>query len=219
VLVLPLRDAIPSRTTPYVTVSLIGINAIAFLYEQTLGDWELRAFLMRWGVVPASLDAPSIVTSMFLHASWGHFLGNMPFFWIFSDNVEDRMGHVRFLFLTLACGVVAAVVQAIALPHSAIPIIGASGVVAGVMGAYFVLFPYSRVLTLVWLIFYIDLVEVPALFFLGLWLILQLLFGPASLGGSSAGIALWSHVIGFLAGMGLVVALRRRERMGVEWIE
>jgi membrane associated rhomboid family serine protease len=203
VFVLPLRDVIPSRTAPFITVGLIVLNALVFLFEPTLSNYDLHALL----------------TSLFLHSGWGHVLGNMLFLWIFGDNLEDRIGHGRFLLLYLACGGAAALGQTLAAPGTLVPMIGASGAIAGVIGAYFVLFPHSRVLTLVWLIFYVDLIEIPAWYFLGFWFVLQLLFGFGTVAGETGGVALWAHAVGFLAGMALVLILRRPERTRIEWIE
>jgi membrane associated rhomboid family serine protease len=198
----PVSDVIPSRTTPFVTVSLIAINAVAFLYELTLNDCELQVFVQTYGVVPAYLSLPSVVTSMFLHGGWLHFAGNMLYLWIFGDNVEDRMGHGRFLLFYLGCGAAAALGQAGASPSSVVPMVGASGAIAGVMGAYFVLFPHSRVLTAVFILFYMDLIEIPAIFFLGIWFLMQFFSGVGSLGADAAqgGVAFWAHVVGFAVG-------------------
>jgi membrane associated rhomboid family serine protease len=143
----------------------------------------------------------------------------MLYLWIFGDNIEDRLGHGRFLLFYLMCGAAAAFGQTIASPDSLIPMVGASGAIAGVMGAYFVLFPHSRVLTLVWIIFYVEVVEIPAIFFLGFWFVMQLLSGVGSFGVQGGGIAFWAHAAGFGAGMVLVLVLRRPERERIEWIE
>ena len=216
---LPLRDVIPSRTAPVVTIALILLNSAAFLFERTLTDPQLQAFVTFYGLVPAYFSVGSLVTSMFLHTGWLHFLGNMLYLWIFGDNIEDRVGHGRFLLFYLLCGGAAAFGQVVASPDSLVPMVGASGAIAGVMGAYFVLFPRSRVLTLVWVILYVDVVEIPALFFLGFWFALQLVSGVGSYGLRGGGIAFWAHAAGFLAGMGLVTLLRRPERERIEWIE
>ncbi len=216
---LPLRDVIPSRTAPVVTVTLILLNSVAFLFEQTLTGPQLRAFVTFYGLVPAYFSVGSLVTSMFLHTGWLHFLGNMLYLWIFGDNIEDRVGHGRFLLFYLLCGGAAAFGQVAASPDSLVPMVGASGAIAGVMGAYFVLFPHSRVLTLVWVILYVDVVEIPALFFLGFWFVMQLASGVGSYGLRGGGIAFWAHAAGFLAGMALVTLLRRPERERIEWIE
>jgi len=201
----PLADVIPSRTTPVVTVSLIAINALAFLFQLTLSDDELQQFVQQYGVVPAYFSWVSVITSMFLHGGWLHFLGNMLYLWIFGDNVEDRMGHGWYLIFYLLCGTAAAVGQAITQPYSLIPMIGASGAIAGVMGAYFVLFPHSRVLTVVFILLFVDIIEIPAIFFLGIWFLMQFFSGVGSLGSGSAsgGVAFWAHVAGFATGAGI----------------
>jgi len=201
----PLADVIPSRTTPVVTVSLIAINALAFLFQLTLSDYELQQFVQQYGVVPAYFSWVSVITSMFLHGGWLHFLGNMLYLWIFGDNVEDRMGHGWYLIFYLLCGTAAAVGQAITQPYSLIPMIGASGAIAGVMGAYFVLFPHSRVLTVVFILLFVDIIEIPAIFFLGIWFLMQFFSGVGSLGSGSAsgGVAFWAHVAGFATGAGI----------------
>src|SRR4029453_9992681 len=146
---IPLRDVIPPRTTPYIPVPIILINAVAWLFEIGLPRDVLSLFLQIYGVVPADLGAPTLITSMFLHGSWSHVLGNMWYLWIFGDNVEDRFGHGRFIVFYFLCGIVAALSRVAADPSSTLPTIGASGAIAGVMGAYFVMYPRSRVLTLV----------------------------------------------------------------------
>src|SRR5712691_865435 len=135
---IPLRDVIPSRTTPYLTVTIIVLNALAWVYELALPRGELTNFLQQYGVVPAYFSAPTLVTSMFLHGGWSHVLGNMWYLWIFGDNVEDRLGHGRFIVFYLLCGIAAALGQVFIDPQSTLPTIGASGAIAGVMGAYFV---------------------------------------------------------------------------------
>lgn len=209
----PVSDVIPSRTTPYVTIGLIGLNALAFLYELQLSDAALQQVVMERGVVPAAFNWPSVLTSMFLHGGWVHFLGNMLYLWIFGDNVEDRLGHGMYVLFYAGCGAVAALSQVAVHPDSTIPMVGASGAVAGVMGAYFVLYPRSRVLTAVFIVFFIDLVEIPALFFLGIWFLMQLFSGVGSVGVEAAegGVAFWAHVAGFVAGTATGFAVRVRE--------
>ena len=206
----PVSDVIPSRTTPYVTVGLIVLNALAFLQELTMSDRELQRFIMVYGAVPAHLSLLSVVTSMFLHSGWLHFGGNMLYLWIFGDNVEDRFGHLGFLAFYLLCGTVAVAGQVAVNPHSLVPMVGASGAIAGVMGAYFVLYPHSRVLTAVFIFFFVDLIEVPAIFFLGIWFLMQLFNGVGSIGAAAAGggVAFWAHISGF--GAGLLLGLVRR---------
>ena len=208
----PVSDVIPSRTTPVVTIAIIILNAIAFLYELTLGERELEQFVQAFGVVPADFSWLTVLSSMFLHGGWLHFLGNMLYLWIFGDNVEDRFGHLRYLVFYLFCGAIAALGQSITNPYSVVPMIGASGAIAGVMGAYFVLYPHSRVLTAVFIFFYLDLVEIPAIFFLGIWFFMQLFSGVGSIGADAAsgGVAFWAHVGGFVAGAGLGALVRLR---------
>jgi membrane associated rhomboid family serine protease len=198
----PLSDVIPSRTTPVVTIALIALNALTFLFEVTLSDRELRFFVQAYGVVPADLTWPSLFTSMFLHGGWLHFLGNMLYLWIFGDNVEDHMGHGRYLLFYLFCGAAAALGQTAIQPYSEVPMIGASGAIAGVMGAYFVLFPHSRVLTAVFIFLFVDLIEIPAIFFLGIWFLMQFFSGVGSIGADAAqgGVAFWAHIAGFAVG-------------------
>lgn len=209
----PISDVIPSRTTPFVTVGLIALNAVAFFYELQLSRPELQVFTQVFGVVPANFSWPTVLTSMFLHGGWMHFLGNMLYLWIFGDNVEDRLGHLLYLGFYLFCGAAAALGQVMVHPLSAIPMIGASGAIAGVMGAYFVLYPRSKVLTAVFVFVFMDLVEIPAIFFLGIWFLMQLFSGVGSLGAQAAdgGVAFWAHVGGFVTGLGVGLAWRVRD--------
>ena len=217
---IPLRDVIPSRTTPVVTIGLIVVNVVVFLYELSLGD-SLDQFIRVWGLVPAEFSLVTLATSMFLHGGILHAAGNMLYLWIFGDNVEDRMGHGRFLAFYLLCGVAAAVGQTVAAPASFVPMVGASGAIAGVMGAYFVLYPRSRIVTLVPLFIFIEIIEVPAIAFLGIWFLMQFLSGVGSIAttasGSGGGIAFWAHTAGFVAGLVGVFVFRRPERQRVEW--
>jgi membrane associated rhomboid family serine protease len=198
----PIADVIPSRTTPYVTIGIIVLNAVAFLYELQFSESELQLFVLSFGVVPAYFSWLPVLTSMFLHGGWLHVLGNMLYLWIFGDNVEDRLGHGLFLLFYLLCGTAAALGQVITQPYSVVPMIGASGAIAGVMGAYFVLYPYSRVLTAIFILFFLDIVEIPAIFFLGIWFLMQFFSGIGSLGADAAegGVAFWAHVGGFVVG-------------------
>jgi membrane associated rhomboid family serine protease len=213
---IPLRDVIPSRTFPFFTIAFIVLNSVAFLFEQSLSKPALEQFVRIYGVIPVRLDVLSVFTSMFLHAGWGHFLGNMLFLWIFGDNVEDRVGHVRFVFFYVLCGVAAVAAHVYMNPTSAIPTIGASGAIAGVMGGYFVLYPNSRVLALVPLFIIWEIIEVPAILFLGLWFLMQFFYGVGSMavrtGAEAGGVAFWAHIAGFLAGMAGVLVLRKPSR-------
>src|SRR5262245_10312297 len=206
----PVSDVIPSRTVPYVTIGIIALNALAFVFQLTLSDRQLQVFVDTYGVVPAFFSWPSVLTSMFLHGGWLHILGNMLYLWIFGDNVEDYLGHVRYLLFYLGCGATAAIAQVAVNPNSLVPMIGASGAIAGVMGAYFVFYPRSRVLTAIFILFFLDLVEIPAIFFLGIWFLMQLFSGVGSIGAHAAhgGVAFWAHVAGFAAGA-LYAALRK----------
>ncbi len=217
---IPLRDVIRSRTTPFVTVMIIVANAVAFFFELSLPPAIRQGFLRTWGIVPASFAWSTLLTSMFLHGGWLHVVGNMWYLWIFGDNVEDRLGHGRYLVFYLLCGAAAGLAQTLVDPDSAIPTIGASGAIAGVMGAYFVLYPRSRILTLVPLFIFIEIIEIPAIFLLGFWFLMQLFAGAGSIArttGSQGGVAFWAHVAGFLVGVGGVFAFKRPERQRVEW--
>ena len=210
----PVSDVIPSRTAPVVTVGLIIANVVVFLYQLMLPDVGLEQFVGAYAVVPAWFWWPSLFTSQFLHGGWMHILWNMVYLWIFGDNVEDRLGHFQYLLFYLGAGVVAAVLQILFNPFSAVPMLGASGAIAAVMGAYFVLYPQSRVLTAIFLIFFFDLVEIPAIFFLGIWFLLQLINGIGSLGIANAaggGTAFWAHIGGFVLGLSVGWVLRRRD--------
>ena len=219
---IPLRDVIPSRSTPYITVTLIVLNAVAWLYELTIPGDLRPVFLQLYGVVPADFSAPTLVSSMFLHGSWSHFIGNMWYLWIFGDNVEDRVGHGRFIAFYLLCGIVAALGHVAMDPTSILPTIGASGAIAGVMGGYFVLYPQSRVLTLVPLIIYFEIIELPAVVLLGFWFIMQLFSAGAiavTANASSGGIAFVAHVAGFVAGLLGVFVFQKRKRSSEWWAE
>jgi membrane associated rhomboid family serine protease len=212
--VLPISDVIPSRTVPVVTVGLIVANVLVFLYQLTLPERALQAFVASYAVVPAWFSLPTLVTSQFLHGGLLHIGANMLYLWIFGDNVEDRLGHVGYLLFYLGAGALAAILQIFFSPFSTVPMLGASGAIAGVMGAYFILYPHSRVLTVVFLLFLFDVVEIPAIFLLGIWFLMQLLNGVGSIGVSSVGggTAFWAHVGGFVAGVAVGVILRRRDR-------
>jgi len=217
---IPLRDVIPSRTTPYITVTIIILNALAWLFEVSMPRENLTVFLQVWGVVPAAFIPVTLVSAMFLHGSWSHVIGNMWYLWIFGDNVEDRLGHGRFIVFYLLCGIVASFGQIILDPGSTLPMIGASGAIAGVMGAYFVLYPQSRVLTLIPLIIFWEIVELPAIMLLGFWFLMQLFSAGAIAVTSSTGgggVAFMAHVAGFLCGAGGIFVFRQPERPEQYW--
>ena len=217
---IPLRDVIPSRTVPVITVTIIILNALAWFYELALPRNVLPAFLQVYGVVPADFSGFTLLTSMFLHGSWSHVIGNMWYLWIFGDNIEDRVGHGRFIVFYLLCGIVAALGQVAMDPESMLPTIGASGAIAGIMGAYFVLYPQSRVLTLIPLFFYFEIIELPAIFLLGFWFLMQLFSaGAIAVTASShgqGGVAFMAHVAGFAMGA-ITIFLFRKRPTPVEW--
>ena len=216
---IPLRDVIPSRTTPFITVTLIALNALVFAYQLSLGD-AVDGFIRTFALIPAEFSGLTALTSMFLHGGLLHFGGNMLYLWIFGDNVEDRMGHGRFLLFYLLCGIAAAVAQTVSSPDSLLPMLGASGAIAGVMGAYFVLFPHARIVALFPFFIFFRIIEVPAILFLGFWFLMQLMSGVGSVaaaGEPAGGIAIWAHVAGFVTGLTGVFMFRRRERERVEW--
>ncbi|HBG81658.1 TPA: rhomboid family intramembrane serine protease [candidate division CPR2 bacterium] len=209
----PLRDNIPSRKLPFVTIGIILINIAVFVYELSLGNLGLEEFVLLYGLVPGNVDFNNtetlypFISSAFLHGGWLHIISNMWFLWVFGDNVEDYFGHFSFLFFYILSGIAAAIAQYIIDPTSTIPMIGASGAVAGVLGSYLLLFPRSKVLTLVFIFIFITAIEIPAPIMLGLWFALQVLSGIASLDtGLVVGglIAYWAHIAGFI--YGLVIA-------------
>ena len=217
---IPLYDTTRTRTFPLVNLGLILLNALVFLIEIRMAPSVLRSFIFIWGLVPASfLSDPggkwqTIFSSMFLHGGWFHIISNMWVLYIFGDNVEARLGKLRYLIFYLLSGVAAALLQAYVRPASAEPMIGASGAIAGVLGAYLILFPGSRIASLVPILFILTIVEVPALIFLVFWFIMQLYSGLFMInGGAESGIAWWAHIGGFLFGMLVVVFFARRRPM------
>lgn len=216
---IPLKDTVRSRTFPLVTWLIIALNALVFLYELRLSPAGLDQFINTYALVPARVnlfDPASLVpvfTSMFVHGGWFHFLSNMWVLFLFGDNVEDRMGPGWYLIFYLLSGLAAALLQVYVDPAGQIPTLGASGAIAGVLGAYFSLFPTARVLTLIPIFFIPWLIEVPALVFLGFWFVSQLVPGLLSLGSHSAGgIAWWAHIGGFIFGLLIARVLARRRR-------
>ena len=210
----PVSDVIPSRTRPVVTVALIVLTSVVFLYELQLDRAEMYGFARAFGVIPADIAWFQPFTSAFLHDGWIHFAGNMLYLWIFGDNVEDALGHAGFAVFYLATAAISAWGHAMLNPTSLAPLIGASGAIAAILGAYFVLYPRSQVLTAVFLILYLDVIEVPAVIFLGVWMVIQLAAGLASMGAGAAdgGMAIAAHLTGFGVGLVAGVFLRRRER-------
>jgi membrane associated rhomboid family serine protease len=229
--VIPLRDANPTRRQPVVTLSLIALCCAVFAWELVLlaqgGDEALVRFIEDFGTVPAQLVAAvqagewlsppilDVFTSMFLHAGWLHLLGNMLYLWIFGNNVEDRLGRPAYLGFYLVGGVVAVVGQTLTDPTSEIPMIGASGAISAVLGAYFVLYPGARIQSLVFLGFFYQLIDVPAILVLGFWFVLQVVDGLGALGattGAEGGVAFFAHIGGFAAGALMALPFRFRDR-------
>jgi membrane associated rhomboid family serine protease len=214
--VIPIRDTIPSRNTPIGTWILITANGLVFIFELMLPEPVLQAFFYYFGIVPARYSHPEwaawvglpiddywpFFTSMFLHGGWLHIIGNMWTLWIFGDNVEDRMGTARYLIFYIVCGLAAALVHFFTNADSTLPTVGASGAIAGVMGAYLLLFPKSRVITLIPVFFLPLFVEIPAITYLGFWALSQVFSGVLSVGlpDDVGGVAFWAHVGGFIAG-------------------
>lgn len=215
----PLRDENPTRTTPYVVLGFIILNILIFLHQRSLSSrGELQVFFDIWAMVPGQLTGsfqgelvnPSqewvtLISSQFLHGGWGHLGGNMLYLWIFGNNIEDRLGPVKFVIFYLACGVLAGLSQWIVDPASTIPNVGASGAIAGVMGAYIIRFPKAKIVTLIPLFLFFTTIRIPAIFFLGFWFIMQAVQSVASLGVQvnmdSGGVAYWAHAGGFVFGM------------------
>jgi membrane associated rhomboid family serine protease len=214
----PIRDHNPSGKTPYVTFALIAINILVFLgYFLSLQDFALQNFFLTWGLVPARFMSgeglETIFTSMFLHGGWMHLAGNMLFLWIYGDNLEEEMGHLGFLIFYLASGVAAGLAQTLPDPGSPIPMVGASGAIAGVMGGYLLMFPKAKVDVLFIFVVFFRIFAIPAWIVLGLWLAIQIGSGVA-IPGDEGGVAYWAHVGGFVAGLVLTlpVWLRRGAR-------
>src|ERR1700683_2816084 len=210
----PLRDTQPSYSKPVVTALIIALNLLVFLYEFSLDPYTQNAFIDHYGLVPVHFHISAIFTSMFMHAGWLHVLGNMWFLWIFGDNIEDILGHEKYLVFYLLCGVAAAVTQVFFSGDSRVPMVGASGAIAGVMGAYMVKFPQSRIVTLIFFIF-ITFIDVPAWLMLIYWFAIQFFSGIGSIGDSTAsqgGTAFFAHIGGFLTGILLINLMATRER-------
>jgi membrane associated rhomboid family serine protease len=216
---IPIRDENPTRTVSFITVGLIIVNAVVFLYEATLpSPRDLEIFFANFALVPEKIVRPdsifeyrTVFTAMFLHGGWFHLIGNMLYLWIFGNNIEDSVGHFRFIFFYLLCGIGAAAAHILTTPDSSVPMVGASGAISGVLGAYLLLFPRAKVLTIVPIFFFIYSVHVPAMFFLVVWFAMQLLSGWATVGSTeSGGIAWWAHIGGFVTGLALIPLFKKR---------
>lgn len=219
---IPLRDSARSRAFPFINIAIIVLNLLIYINEVMLEPYQLNQFFYTYGLIPAdAINAfytgaaltpllVNFITAIFVHGGWFHVLGNMLFLWVFGDNVEDRLGHGKYLLFYLAAGVAGGVAHIMINPASTVPVIGASGAVAGVLGAYIIAFPRSRILALVPIIIIFTLVEIPAVVFIALWFVLQLFNGVASLGGSATPVAWWAHIGGFLIGVLLIKMLAPR---------
>jgi len=211
---IPLRDDQPSYSFPFVTLAIIVVNVLVFLFEFSMPARSLNLFIMRHGVVPDRLELIDLVTSMFLHGGWLHLIGNMWFLWIYGDNVEDELGHGKFVLFYLLCGIAAGLVHILVNPYSNVPTVGASGAIAGVMGAYVVKFPKARIVTLVPIFIFLTTMEIPAYVMLLYWFAIQFFSGIGSIGYSNisgGGVAWFAHVGGFVAGAALVFLLGKRQ--------
>jgi len=224
---IPLKDDNPTSKRPIVTIVLIVINCLIFLYEISLGGRGFAEFTAKYGLIPAELIQGKIVywehtppvmdifTSMFMHGGFLHLGGNMLYLWIFGDNIEDMLGHIKFLIFYLLCGIVAALSFAFIEPDSAIPMVGASGAISGILGAYMVRFPTARVYTLIWFFFFLRIIALPAIFILGFWFILQVINGSSAIAYSNmGGVAWFAHIGGFAFGalVFLIFGFRSRRR-------
>lgn len=230
---IPIKDDIPSKSYPIVNITLIVINVIAFLFELSLGD-DLESFIKAFAIIPEKYFYSGIqyedgtvvlfsmseriiplFTSMFLHGGWLHLFSNMLYLWIFGDNVEDRMGHFRYILFYILCGLIAAGAHIITNPDSEIPTIGASGAIAGVLGAYLLLYPFARVIVVIPILFFWDIIKLPALIVLGFWFVTQIFQGTLALAiqtSATGGVAWWAHIGGFVAGLLLINIFKKKNR-------
>jgi membrane associated rhomboid family serine protease len=223
---IPLRDENPSRTVSLVNITLILANVSVFIYQNFFISGGAAPLLLRLGCIPyefthfvdisppALVPVPlTIITAMFMHGGWVHLLGNMLFLWIFGDNIEDKLGHFRYLSFYLLCGLIASLSHILTNISSQVPSIGASGAIAGVMGAYMVLFPRARIRTLLILGIFIQIVRIPAIVMLGYWILIQVLSGFAEFGSrTGGGIAWFAHIGGFIAGFFLIMVMKKPEK-------
>jgi membrane associated rhomboid family serine protease len=203
-----------------VTLVLIALNVLVFFHEITLDPIQLNRFILHYGLVPDRLHVYQLLTSMFIHGGWLHILGNMWFLWVFGPGVEDAIGHTRYLIFYLACGIAAALANVVASPFSPVPTVGASGAIAGVMGAYLIKFPRARIVTLVFIIVFLTTLDIPAAFLLLYWFAIQFFNGFGSIGGGSqvarGDVAWFAHIGGFIAGMLLILVMPSKPRYR-EW--
>jgi membrane associated rhomboid family serine protease len=212
---IPLRSSERAYSPPTITLVLIALNFAVFFFELSLPSWQLDQFIAHYGIVPDRLRYSQLFTSMFIHGGWLHIIGNMWFLWIFGRSIEDLLGHARYLVFYLVCGVAAALTQVFVDPYSRIPTVGASGAIAGVMGAYLVKFPRARIVTLVPIFFFITTFDLPAAFLLIYWFAIQFFNGVGSVGYSqvsTGNIAFFAHIGGFIVGMLLILVMPAERR-------
>ena len=220
---IPIKDNNPTKSFPFVTIILISINAVVFLYQLSLNNVSGKVFVFTYGAIPYELmnsinlpltpyipNSVTLFTSMFLHGGLFHLGGNMLYLWIFGNNIEDSMGHIKFVVFYVICGIAAVFAHTVINPGSKIPMIGASGAIAGVLGAYILLFPRAKVSTLIFFGFFIRIIEIPALIMIGFWIVIQFLSGAMSAGVQGGGIAYFAHIGGFLAGFAFIVFFKKR---------
>ena len=223
---IPLYDDNPTTIKPVVTLALIAACVSVFVYQLSLSPSAERIFVYQFGAIPSVLfgedalasryaiipTSLSLISSMFLHGGWVHLIGNMLYLWIFANNIEDAMGHRRFIVFYMLCGVIAALSHAVTAPNSSIPMVGASGAISGVLGAYLLLYPRASVLVLIPIWVFLKVVRIPAALVLGLWFFMQLISGSASLSDGGGGVAWFAHIGGFITGM-ILVGLFKRSRV------
>lgn len=214
---IPLKDDVPSISRPIVTYIILGLNIIVFIYEISLGQ-ALHNFITQFGAVPYHIFHPigfssyaTLFSSMFIHAGLMHIIGNMLFLWIFADNIEDSLGHIKFVFFYIICGLTGALLHSITAPNSTIPMIGASGAISGVLGAYILLFPKAKILALIPLGFILRVTRLPAIVFIGIWFLFQFLLGVSSIGGRG-GVAYFAHIGGFVMGFLLALPFKLKKK-------
>ncbi|MEK6590889.1 MAG: rhomboid family intramembrane serine protease [Nitrospinota bacterium] len=213
---IPLKDDNPTRIFPFVTIGIIIVNILVFLYQLSLGPGYER-FIFSYGALPYEIthgidigpqvQIPlffTVYTSMFMHGGFMHIIGNMLYLWIFGNNIEDSMGHLRFIFFYIICGTAASLAHIFTNPNSKIPMVGASGAISGILGAYILLFPHARILTLVMMGFFVRIIKVPAVIVLGFWIVFQLLNSAIAAGSEGGGVAWLAHIGGFFAGLLLI---------------
>lgn len=219
---IPLRDENPTQTFPFVTIAIIVINVLVFIYELSLGEL-LEDKISQFALIPYNIThlinkttLLTLITSLFFHAGFAHIVGNMLYLWVFGNNIEDAIGHIRFIFFYLFSGIVASFGHILTALNSKLPVIGASGAVSGVLGAYLLLYPRARVLVLIPLFYFWRVAKVPAMWFLGFWIVLQFIYGAGSFAlvdeSSKGGIAWFAHIAGFFAGLILIKVLAKRRK-------